>query len=61
MTEKREYSRDEPVAIDDRDPSNSDPADFTAPLDADDNVYGIVFQEQGDPRETTPAGKDDPQ
>lgn len=44
---KREYSRDEPIALDDRDPSNSQPEDFTAPLDPDDDIYQIVLQEQG--------------
>lgn len=54
MTEKREYSRDEPVALDDRDPSNTDPDQLTAPLDPDDDVFALVSQEQGDLLETAP-------
>lgn len=48
MTEKREFSRDEPVALDDRDPSNTDPEDLTEPLDPDDDIYALVNQQQGD-------------
>lgn len=43
---KREYSRDEPIAMADRDPGNSDPDQFTAPLEPEDNVYTRVNQEQ---------------
>lgn len=58
MTErKREYSRDEPVALDDRDPGNTEPEDLTAPLDPDDDVYSLVFPDQGDLRETSPAAE----
>ncbi len=55
--QKREYNRDEPVALDDRDPGNTEPDELTAPLDHDDNVYGLVFPDQGDLRETSPAGE----
>lgn len=55
---KREYSRDEPVAMDDRDPSNSDPELLTAALAPDDNVYALINQEQGDLREFSPVGQD---
>lgn len=58
MTDKREYNRDEPVALDDRDPSNTDPDNFTAPLDPADNVYQVLTQEQGDLLEATPVGED---
>lgn len=58
MTEKREYSRDEPVALDDIDPGNSDPDEFTAPLDPDDDVYQVVTQDQGDLFESAPVGED---
>ena len=54
MTEKREYSRDEPVALDDRDPSNSDIDQLTLALDPDDDVYMLVSQDQGDLLETAP-------
>ncbi len=54
MTEKREYSRDEPVALDDRDPGNTDPSNLTEPLEPQDNVYQLVFQDQGDLREAAP-------
>ena len=55
MTEKREYSRDEPVALDGRDPSNSDIEKLTSPLEPDDNVYSLVFPDQGDLRESSPV------
>lgn len=58
MTDKREYSRDEPVALDDRDPSNSDPETFTEPLDPTDNVYQVISQEQGDLLEAAPVGEE---
>lgn len=58
MTENREHSRDEPVAADDRDPSNSDPDDFTAALDPDDDIYALLGQDQGDLAETAPVGED---
>lgn len=51
----REYDRDQPVALDDRDPSNTDPSELTSPLDPDDDVYSLIRPEQGDRRETTPA------
>lgn len=54
VTDKREYSRDEPVAMDDRDPSNSEPDQLTEPLEPGDNVYQVIFQDQGDIRETAP-------
>jgi len=54
MTTKREYSRDEPVALDQRDPSNSEPELFTMALEPDDNVYQLVAQDQGDLLETAP-------
>ncbi len=58
MTTKREYSRDEPVALDDRDPSNTDPETLTEALEPHDNVYGLIFQDQGDLREASPVGHD---
>jgi hypothetical protein len=54
--QKREYSRDEPVALDDRDPSNSDPDQFTAALAPDDDVFALINSDQGDLREESPAG-----
>jgi hypothetical protein len=54
MTEKREYRRDEPVALDDIDPGNSDPDAFTEPLSPDDDVFSRVNPDQG-PLETTPV------
>ncbi len=55
MPEKREHSRDVPVAMADRDPSNSSPEDFTDSLDPADDVYTLVFQDQGDIREAAPV------
>ncbi len=54
---KREYDRNQPVALDDRDPSNTDPQDLTEPLAPDDDVYSLVRPEQGDRRETSPAAE----
>lgn len=54
VVEKREYNRDEPVALDDRDPGNTDPSELTAPLAPDDDVLTLVYQDQGDIRETAP-------
>lgn len=54
MTTKREYSRDEPVALDDRDPGNVDIVELVEPLDPDDNVFSLVNPDQGDLRETAP-------
>ncbi len=50
----RAYSRDEPVAADDRDPGNTDPEHLTDSLDPRDDVYTLVFQDHGDLRETAP-------
>ena len=54
MTDKREYSRDEPVALDDRDPSNHDIEKLVAPLEPEDNVFSLVNPEQGTLLETAP-------
>lgn len=55
MTDNLEYRRDIPIAAADRDPSNSDPDDFTAPLDADDDVFMMLSQ---DHTAAVPAGED---
>lgn len=55
--QKREYNRDEPVAMDDRDPGNTEPEELTAPLDRDDDVYNLVFPDQGDLRGASPAAE----
>lgn len=46
------------VALDDRDPSNTDIENLTQPLDPDDNVFTLVNPDQGDLREAHPVGKD---
>lgn len=53
--DKREYDRDQPVALDDRDPSNSEVEELTGPLDADDDVFRRLTPDQGDLRETAPV------
>jgi hypothetical protein len=55
MTEKREYFRDEPVALDDRDPSNSEIEKLVEPLDPDDNVFTLVNPEPGTLLENAPV------
>jgi hypothetical protein len=60
MTDNRELDPTQPVAIDDKDPGNADPDEFTAPLDPDDNVFTLVNADQGDLLETTPVGEDRP-
>lgn len=45
----------DPVALDDRDPSNTDIEDLTRPLDPDDDVFTLLNVE---PRESR-AGKDE--
>jgi hypothetical protein len=57
MTEKFENRLTTPAQG--PDPSNTDVEDLTGPLDGDDNVYTLVFQDQGDIRETSPAGNDE--
>lgn len=44
---------DNQVPADERDPGNSDPDDFTEPLDPDDDVFDIVL-----PDDQAPAGSD---
>lgn len=56
VTEKREYSRDEPVALDDRDPSNADIVSMVAPLEPDDNVYTLIHPDEETLRESAPVG-----
>lgn len=53
--QKRTYDPNQPTALDDRDPSNTDPDLLTAALAPDDNVYALINQEQGDLRETAPV------
>jgi hypothetical protein len=48
MSEKRTFDRDQPVALDDRDPGNTDIDDLVQPLAADDNVFTLVNPYQGD-------------
>lgn len=40
------------------DPSNTEVEKLIEALDADDNVYALVLQDQGDLRETAPVGED---
>lgn len=54
--DKRDLDRDQPVALDDRDPSNSDIEDLIEPLDPHDNVFSLVNPDQGDMHETAPVG-----
>lgn len=46
MTENRQYHRDEPVALDDIDPGNSDPDAYTEPLSPDDDVFSRINPDQ---------------
>lgn len=57
MVEKREYNRDEPVALDDRDPSNSDIASMVGPLDPEDDVFTLVHPDEDTLRESAPVGE----
>lgn len=49
----REYNRDEPVALDDRDPGNTSPEEMTEPLDPDDDVYSLIQPDHQDGIRTT--------
>lgn len=53
--DKRELDRTQPVALDDRDPGNSEIDDLVEPLEPDDNVFSLVNPDQGDLREATPV------
>jgi hypothetical protein len=57
VSEKRTYNRDQPVALDDRDPSNSDIETLLQPLEPDDNVFTLVNPQQGDLREIAPVAE----
>jgi hypothetical protein len=57
--QRREYDRDQPVALDDRDPGNSDIENLVAPLSPDDDVFSLVHPQQGDVREVAPVGEDE--
>ncbi len=54
--DRREYSRDQPVALDDRDPSNSDIESMTEPLEPHDNVYTLIHPDADTLRESAPVG-----
>lgn len=56
--DKRELDRNQPVALDDRDPGNSDIDDLVEPLEPDDDVFTLVNPDQGDLREVSPVGDD---
>lgn len=58
MTDKREYTPGEPVALDDRDPSNADIDALVEPLAPDDNVFSLVNPEPGTLLESAPVGED---
>lgn len=58
MTDKHENDKDkEPVALDDRDPSNTEVEELVTPLEPGDNVFELVNPDQGDLRETAPVGE----
>lgn len=63
---KPEVTPAEPVALDDRDPSNTQVEDLVAPLEPDDNVFTLVNPVQ-ETREMAPvhdpvfSGNDDDQ
>lgn len=55
--DRRDLNRDQPIALDDQDPSNTDIDHLVAPLEPDDNVFSLVNPDQGDLSETTPVGE----
>lgn len=55
--QRRNYNRDEPVALDDRDPSNADVEALVAPLAPDDNVFTLVHPDEDTLREFRPVGE----
>lgn len=57
--DRREYARDQPVALDDRDPSNSEIDKMIEPLEPHDNVYTLIHPDADTLRESAPVGDDD--
>jgi hypothetical protein len=57
--DRRALRRDQPVALDDQDPGNTDIDNLVAPLDPDDDVFTLLNPDQGH-SEPFPAQQDNP-